>query len=42
MKDKKYTLIQRIKRLENIVGQIYYTVEILKEKLNEEENKQSV
>lgn len=37
MKDKKYTLIQRIKRLENVVAQIYYTVEILKEKLIDED-----
>jgi hypothetical protein len=33
MKQKKFTQIQRIKRLENIVGQIYYSVEVIKKQL---------
>jgi hypothetical protein len=35
MKDKKFTQIQRIKRLENIVSQIYMSVEVIKKQLNE-------
>jgi hypothetical protein len=38
MKQKKYTTIQRIKRLENIVSQIYMSVEVIKKQL-EKENK---
>jgi len=36
MKPKKYTTIQRIKRLENIVSQIYMSVEVIKKQLNKE------
>ena len=35
MKPKKFTQIQRIKRLENIVSQIYLSVEAIKKKLDE-------
>jgi len=35
MKPKKYTTIQRIKRLENIVSQIYMSVEVIKKQLDE-------
>ena len=35
MKTKKYTIIQRIKRLENIVSQIYMSVEVIKKQLDE-------
>jgi|TARA_R110002020_G_scaffold159248_8_gene342941 hypothetical protein len=35
MKDKKFTQIQRIKRLENIVSQIYMSVEVIKKQLDE-------
>ena len=35
MKPKKYTIIQRIKRLENIVSQIYMSVEVIKKQLDE-------
>ena len=41
MKTKKYTTIQRIKRLENITSQIYYSLEVVKQqvdKLLEKEN----
>ena len=34
MKPKKYTTIQRIKRLENIVSQIYLSVEVIKKQLD--------
>ena len=37
MKPKKYTTIQRIKRLENIVSQIYMSVEVIKKKLEKNE-----
>ena len=33
MKPKKYTIIQKVKRLENIVGQMYYSFEIVKKDL---------
>ena len=33
MVNKKYTTIQRIKRLENIVSQIYMSVEVIKKQL---------
>ena len=39
MKPKKFTQIQRIKRLENIVSQIYMSVEIIKEQLEKDEPK---
>ena len=35
MVNKKYTTIQRIKRLENIVSQIYMSVEEIKKQLDE-------
>ena len=35
MKPKKYTIIQRIERLENIVSQIYMSVEVIKKQLDE-------
>ena len=34
MVNKKYTTIQRIKRLENIVSQIYMSVEVIKKQLD--------
>ena len=37
MKPKKFTQIQRIKRLENIVSQIYMSVEVIKKKLEKNE-----
>ena len=37
MKPKKYTTIQRIKRLENIVSQIYLSVEVIKKQLEKTE-----
>jgi hypothetical protein len=37
MKQKKYTTIQRIKRLENIVSQIYMSVEVIKKQLDKKE-----
>jgi hypothetical protein len=37
MKPKKYTTIQRIKRLENIVSQIYLSVEVIKKQLEKKE-----
>jgi hypothetical protein len=39
MKPKKYTTIQRIKRLENIVSQIYMSVEVIKKQLEKDESK---
>ena len=33
MKPKKHTQIQRIKRLENVVSQLYVAVEVLSKKL---------
>ena len=39
MKPKKYTTIQRIKRLENIVTQIYMSVEVIKKQLDKKEEK---
>jgi hypothetical protein len=42
MKPKKFTQIQRIKRLENIASQMYYSLEVVKkqvDKLLEKENK---
>ena len=41
MKTKKFTQIQRIKRLENIVSQIYMSVEIIKEQLDEKQKPES-
>ncbi len=38
MKPKKYTTIQRIKRLENIVSQIYMSVEVIKKQLDKKED----
>jgi len=38
MKPKKYTTIQRIKRLENIVSQIYMSVEVIKKQLEKDED----
>ncbi len=37
MKQKKFTQIQRIKRLENIVSQIYMSVEAIKQQLDKKE-----
>ena len=37
MKQKKFTQIQRIKRLENIVSQIYMSVEVIKKQLEKKE-----
>jgi|TARA_R100001509_G_scaffold22146_2_gene11590 hypothetical protein len=37
MVNKKYTTIQRIKRLENIVSQIYMSVEVIKKQLDKKE-----
>ena len=37
MKPKKFTQIRRIKRLENIVGSIWYSVEAIKKKLEKDE-----
>tara|TARA_Y100000739_G_scaffold227594_1_gene237454 strand:+ start:205 stop:330 length:126 start_codon:yes stop_codon:yes gene_type:complete len=37
MKQKKFTTIQRIKRLENIVSQIYMSVEVIKKQLDEKQ-----
>jgi hypothetical protein len=39
MKQKKFTQIQRIKRLENIVSQIYMSVEVIKKQLEKDESK---
>jgi hypothetical protein len=41
MKPKKYTTIQRIKRLENIVSQIYMSVEVIKKQLDEKQKPES-
>ena len=38
MKPKKFTQIQRIKRLENIVSQIYMSVEVIKHQLDKKED----
>ena len=38
MKQKKFTQIQRIKRLENIVSQIYMSVEVIKQQLEKNES----
>jgi len=38
MVNKKYTTIQRIKRLENIVSQIYMSVEVIKQQLEKNES----
>ena len=38
MKQKKFTQIQRIKRLENIVSQIYMSVEVIKQQLDKKED----
>ena len=37
MVNKKHTTIQRIKRLENIVSQIYMSVEVIKKQLEKDE-----
>ena len=39
MVNKKYTTIQRIKRLENIVSQIYMSVEVIKQQLDKKKEK---
>jgi len=39
LKRKKFTQIQRIKRLENIVSQIYMSVEVIKNQLDKKEEK---
>jgi len=39
LKPKKYTTIQRIKRLENIVSQIYMSVEVIKKQVDKKEEK---
>jgi len=39
LKQKKYTTIQRIKRLENIVSQIYMSVEVIKQQLDKKDDK---
>ena len=36
---KKHTTIQRIKRLESIVSQIYMSVEVIKQRLDKKEEK---
>ena len=41
MKPKKYTTIQRIKRLENIVSQIYMSVEVIKKQLEKQTETQN-
>ena len=41
MKPKKYTTIQRIKRLENIVSQIYMSVEVIKKQLEKQAETQN-
>jgi hypothetical protein len=40
MKQKKFTQIQRIKRLENIVGQIYYSVEMIKKHIDNQKKEE--
>ena len=39
MVNKKCTTIQRIKRLENIVSQIYMSVEVIKKQIEKENKK---
>jgi len=39
MKAKKYTQIQRIKRLENIVSQMYLSLEVLKKSIDKQKEK---
>jgi hypothetical protein len=39
MKQKKFTQIQRIKRLENIVSQIYMSVEVIKQQLDKKDDR---
>lgn len=39
MKAKKYTQIQRIKRLENIVSQMYLSLEVLKKSIDKQKKK---
>ena len=39
MVNKKHTTIQRIKRLENIVSQIYMSVEVIKQQLDKKDDK---
>ena len=39
MNAKKHTTIQRIKRLENIVSQIYMSVEVIKQQIEKKEEK---
>jgi hypothetical protein len=41
MKQKKFTQIQRIKRLENIVSQIYMSVEVIKKQLEKQTETQN-
>jgi len=41
LKQKKYTTIQRIKRLENIVSQIYMSVEVIKKQLEKQTETQN-
>ena len=41
MVNKKYNTIQRIKRLENIVSQIYMSVEVIKKQLDEKQKPES-
>tara|TARA_Y100001972_G_scaffold90237_1_gene110441 strand:- start:137 stop:271 length:135 start_codon:yes stop_codon:yes gene_type:complete len=41
LKQKKYTTIQRIKRLENIVSQIYMSVEVIKKQLEKQAEAQN-
>ena len=41
MKQKKFTTIQRIKRLENIVSQIYMSVEVIKKQLEKQAETQN-
>ena len=39
MKAKKYTQIQRIKRLENIVSQMYLSLEVIKKSIDKQKEK---
>jgi len=41
LKQKKFTQIQRIKRLENIVSQIYMSVEVIKKQLEKQTETQN-
>jgi len=41
LKQKKFTQIQRIKRLENIVSQIYMSVEVIKKQLEKQTKTQN-